>query len=449
MQIRRGSTCFSVRIAGFVLIAILLLLMTSARADDNAVPISSLEKWPDRLATPLNHRFVMMGELHGTREGPQAALGLCRLMSHSGRMVLLCLEIPEDEQPIIDEVAKAGNLDPLQKSFFFRNCPDGRSSISEADLILSASREGFPVFAFDISMKDRGEREEMQAVHLDAIAKANPKACLVVLAGNYHTRKDDYKGISATATPSTAQRLVKLGHDIFSISLDSRGGSAWYLSSQGEPPVLIRTRSMEGSSKYLLSFQPYLGHQASLICRRTEFSPPWLGAKATATSTTVPSMEEDLQELARLYQADQDVRLKKPLDSDNIKTLIEQDRQRRVRVKEWVSAGALKTANDYFHAAMIMQHGEEPEDFMLAHELATVAGFKGNKTGRWLSAASWDRLLQRLGRGQRFGTQSCRTVDKPWTMEPLDTGLPDSVRREYDVPTLEESRRRLEERNRK
>jgi len=156
---------------------------------------------------------------------------------------------------------------------------------------------------------------------------------------------------------------------------------------------------------------------------------------------------ENNKELESMYEADQSERKVWPSSQDAINVMNERDGKRRAAVMQMLSSGALKTAGDYFHAAMIMQHGDEPSDFMLAHELAVVAGFKGHSNGRWLAAASWDRLLQRLGRSQRFGTQYRRSGKDPWTMEPLDTGLPDSLRAEYGVPTLEESRKRLEKMN--
>ena len=45
------------------------------------------------------------------------------------------------------------------------------------------------------------------------------------------------------------------------------------------------------------------------------------------------------------------------------------DRARQSRVKVLFAANGLTTANDYYHAAMILQHGDAPEDFLLAHEL--------------------------------------------------------------------------------
>jgi hypothetical protein len=117
-------------------------------------------------------------------------------------------------------------------------------------------------------------------------------------------------------------------------------------------------------------------------------------------------------------------------------------------VTEIVRQGQLRTAEEYYHAAMVLQHGALPEEFLLAHELATVAGFKGHKGGRWLSAAALDRFLHALKRPQRFGTQYRRDGDGPWTQEPYDRSLPDAVRAEYGVPPLAEQGKPLEQLNR-
>ena len=45
------------------------------------------------------------------------------------------------------------------------------------------------------------------------------------------------------------------------------------------------------------------------------------------------------------------------------------DRARQARVKELYATNQLKTGIDYYHAAMVLQHGEVPEDFLLAHRI--------------------------------------------------------------------------------
>lgn len=54
---------------------------------------------------------------------------------------------------------------------------------------------------------------------------------------------------------------------------------------------------------------------------------------------------------------------------------------------------------------MVLQHASRPEDYLLAHEFCVVALAKGEKSARWLAAATEDRFLMNLKRPQRFGTQ--------------------------------------------
>jgi hypothetical protein len=77
-----------------------------------------------------------------------------------------------------------------------------------------------------------------------------------------------------------------------------------------------------------------------------------------------------------------------------------------------------------------------------------VAGFNGRREARSLSAKALDRFLQRIGRPQVLGTQAQRTENDPWTQEPYDRSLPDTVRQEYGVPPLAEQARQLADQNR-
>jgi hypothetical protein len=46
---------------------------------------------------------------------------------------------------------------------------------------------------------------------------------------------------------------------------------------------------------------------------------------------------------------------------------------RRKRVRGLLDAGELKTSEDYVRAAFIFQHGERPDDYLLASVLGLVA----------------------------------------------------------------------------
>jgi hypothetical protein len=90
------------------------------------------------------------------------------------------------------------------------------------------------------------------------------------------------------------------------------------------------------------------------------------------------------------------------------------DDARLKRVKELYAAGSLQTGSDWLRAAVILQHGNEPDDFLLAHEMCIAAVAKGELKARSMAANSEDRFLRRIGRPQRFGTQ-WEPTDKPGT----------------------------------
>jgi hypothetical protein len=160
---------------------------------------------------------------------------------------------------------------------------------------------------------------------------------------------------------------------------------------------------------------------------------------ATQGAEVVPA---DNAELARLYQEDQDDR--KPAITDMDWSVVKpRDDARLRRVKELYAAGSLQTGSDWLRAAVILQHGDEPDDFLLAHEMCIAAILKGEHKARSMAAASEDRFLRRIGRPQRFGTQ-WEPADKPGTFKlaPTDPGVSDQLRSALGVPTLAESRAR-------
>lgn len=150
-------------------------------------------------------------------------------------------------------------------------------------------------------------------------------------------------------------------------------------------------------------------------------------------------------ELKLIYQEDQAERTKgqKPgLDA------AERDRERLKRVAELLDAGAARTADDFFHAAQVYNHGATAEDYLRAHKLAVLAASKGNTQALFLSAASLDRFLRAIGRPQVFGTQYARQGNMA-TMEPFDRSMSDALRTAFGVPSLKEQEARLKDMNKR
>ena len=175
-----------------------------------------------------------------------------------------------------------------------------------------------------------------------------------------------------------------------------------------------------------------------------------VGQGALAPMYAQSPTAQDNAELARMYSEDQSDRR----DAEKIgwEKISQRDEERKARVTELYRSDSLKTGADYYHAAMILQHGGQPEDYLLAHELCVVAIGKGEERGRWLAAAAEDRFLMSIQRPQRFGTQYA--PDPPGTNSPIklykvDDGVTDGLRREFKTPTLAEARAREAQFNKK
>ncbi|HEV8369488.1 MAG TPA: hypothetical protein VGQ39_16150 [Pyrinomonadaceae bacterium] len=165
---------------------------------------------------------------------------------------------------------------------------------------------------------------------------------------------------------------------------------------------------------------------------------PLISAQTPSTPET-----KDNPELARLMAEDQADRTPDDAKSIDWKIVGPRDAARLKRVKELYAQNQLKTGGDYYHAAMILQHSDVADDFLLAHELCVVAISKGDKRGRWLAAASEDRFLMNLNRPQRFATQfRCDGPNCEFYLYKVDEAVTDELRRVLDVPSLAEAKAR-------
>jgi len=117
--------------------------------------------------------------------------------------------------------------------------------------------------------------------------------------------------------------------------------------------------------------------------------------------------------------------------------MMEQDAQRLSQTMAIYQSDGLRTGADYFHAAMVLQHGGKTEDYLLAHEFCMASIALGYEHARWLSAASYDRLLKSLGRPQRFGTQyGSQQPGGPMKLHDTEDGVRDSLRSVLNVQSL-------------
>ena len=153
----------------------------------------------------------------------------------------------------------------------------------------------------------------------------------------------------------------------------------------------------------------------------------------------------DNAKLKQLYEEDQSDRRPGPNKIDWA-VVGPRDIEREKVVLEIIGSGGLGTANDYYRAAMVFQHGRTAEDIALAHSLATIAWrLDSSHVGaRWLTAAAWDRLLMRKKRPQWYGTQFTKNSDSgKWELYQVDEdAVSDQERERMGVPPLSAARER-------
>jgi hypothetical protein len=135
---------------------------------------------------------------------------------------------------------------------------------------------------------------------------------------------------------------------------------------------------------------------------------------------------------------------------------------RRSEIRLMLAKGEIETASDFHDAAVLFQHGEAADDYMMAHIFAIEALLRGDNSSKWIAAATLDRYLQIIGRPQIFGTQydaetasdaskeqgklvdpkvaNLRRTQSPYN----DELLPDSVRNDFCVPDRIQQKKNLE-----
>ncbi len=177
--------------------------------------------------------------------------------------------------------------------------------------------------------------------------------------------------------------------------------------------------------------------------------PRWKPLVEASTARRAQHFATLHQGLARVYEADQRDRLPGPNGID-WSQVTPRDQARRKEVLEILARNEAKHSDDYFYAAMIFQHGESVEDIAEAHRLALKAvELDGkNERAKWLAAATKDRWLMKRDEPQLYGTQFRKSGDV-WIQHPVDPRVTDEERARWNVSPLRQSRRFVEELNKK
>jgi hypothetical protein len=119
------------------------------------------------------------------------------------------------------------------------------------------------------------------------------------------------------------------------------------------------------------------------------------------------------------------------LHDDNL----QRRRQRCNRVTDIAAEAGLSTPYDYYHAALVLMHGERADEFATGIAYARTAAHGADQRAWCVLAACWDRLLLAKHKPQRYGTQFVH-INGVWGLGAIDPSISDAERAFYGVPPL-------------
>ena len=156
-------------------------------------------------------------------------------------------------------------------------------------------------------------------------------------------------------------------------------------------------------------------------------------AKAARARAAGHANNPELQQLRDADQADRT----DPIDQAKMASMRTNDPIRRERVMKLIADGVPVTGRDFHNAALVLQHGQSPEAYRLAHELSIIAVALSDAEAAWLVSRTYDRMLFNMGHRQRFGTQY--RGDRVLPMD--DTAVNDRMRLALQSRKLAEMKR--------
>ena len=216
----------------------------------------------------------------------------------------------------------------------------------------------------------------------------------------------------------------------------ARDGQLELVSAQGQSPLAIDPRVPQ--LVFMAEGKPFLACPLLSVETAPPLQADWPQDRALYADLAEVA---DNPEMGRLYEEDQAVRSQKDIDW---KVAAEQDKVRRERVRVLLAEDKVLSGTDFRQAAFIFQHGGTPQDYLLAHTLATLAVLRGDREAAWIASATLDRYLQSVGQAQIYGTQY-RRDESGWTQQPMDTGLvSDELRTKLGVPRRADQEAQLE-----
>jgi len=219
------------RFASFAaLLACALVLARPASAEQGDVPCMADEAIPEAVQRAP---FLVLGEVHGTREVPAFVAGYLCAAARQGRPLTLAIEIPAAVQGAIDAyLASAGAPQDAERltagELWRRPMQDGRSSAAMLALFsdilrLRARGADIRVVAIDGEAAPKA-REALLAANLARALDESSGRQLVALVGGLHAIRE--KGRRFDPQYESAVYLLAERKPL-SLTVGTAGGSAW------------------------------------------------------------------------------------------------------------------------------------------------------------------------------------------------------------------------------
>jgi hypothetical protein len=244
---------------------VLLMLFGLGLANGAGATVPQCDKVPgsDRLLRP--GAMVLLGEIHGTSEGPEAVADLACLALDRGFRVAVGLEIPVAEQAAVDlflesEGTAQDRSKLISSQFWQKDYQDGRSSAAMLELIETLRRykaEGgqVRVVLFD-ERTTHWSRDRSMANVLARAYQRDALSFFVALTGNLHS---DLTGEGDSGPMGyELRRLLQYG-EIVSLRLTHGGGTAWVCTP--EECGVVKLRGREATAGIELEPGPAPGSQ--------------------------------------------------------------------------------------------------------------------------------------------------------------------------------------------
>lgn len=166
--------------------------------EENALEIKDRTQASDSLYDKVKaYKAIMLGELHGAKEGPEFVVGLVKSLQKNGKKVVVAFEIASDG---LKSFEKDPTMEGLKSSVFFNTqSQDGRQCVAWAQMLVELRALNAEIIYINLNFADKeaknNVRDSIMYENLNAYFKTDTSRTLVTLTGNLSNKLTPNKGI--------------------------------------------------------------------------------------------------------------------------------------------------------------------------------------------------------------------------------------------------------------